>query len=116
MARLEGIKSCVNLKLKEKYYYPFSHKFIEFHRATHMDLMRLDDKNIVIIQEIRESWKNILKYNFELNKYQGKIPDEFEKNGCFIIGFEDFGLACYINIIEPKNNICIVFDVIQYID
>ncbi|WP_418187300.1 hypothetical protein ACNSOP_09045 [Aliarcobacter lanthieri] len=105
-----------SLDVEKGWYYPFSDKFFEFIRSIHMDLMRLDDKNIMIIQEIRKDWKNILKYEFEIEQYTGEVPDGFLKDGCFILGFEDFALVCYINITELHNKTCIVFDVIQYID
>ncbi len=110
-----GINTC-SVNLDDEWYYPFSYKFFEFVRSSHMDLMRLDPQNIKIIQEIRENWRNILKHKFEIELYTGKIPYGFLKEGCFTLGFEDFALVCYINITEFDNNLCIVFDVIQYID
>ncbi len=111
-----GVESCDKYKLEDKYYYPFSGKTFEFQRATHMDIMRLSKKNISIISELNKDWKNILKYNFDVSPYDGKIPDSFIKDGCFYIGFEDFALCCYIDITDFNSKNCAVFDVVQYID
>lgn len=111
-----GTESCDKFELGDRYYYPFSGKTFEFQRATHMDIMRLSKKNINIISELNKNWKNILKYDFEIEPYTGKIPESFIKSGCFYISFEDFGLCCYIDIKNFNNKNCAVFDVVQYID
>lgn len=111
-----GTLSVIGSMLEDRYYYPFSGRVFEFNRATHMDLMRLSTSNIKIISELKKDWKNILKYEFEIEQYDGKIPTSFNKIGCFIIGFKDFAMCCYIDIEKLDCNICAVFDVVQYID
>lgn len=111
-----GTESCDKFELEDRYYYPFSGKTFEFQRATYMDIMRLSKKNIGIVSELNKNWKNILKYEPEVYVYSGKVPDSFKKEGCFIIGFEDFALCCYIDITDFNSKNCAVFDVVQYID
>ncbi len=97
-------------------YLPCSGYKLELERSLSMDLLRLNDKGIAIIKDLRDNCENIVNYKFEFTSIpeNHKIPKGFEKHNCFQVRVEDFSFFIYKDILS-KDNICVMFDIVHHV-
>ena len=113
-------------------YMPIYGKTIRLVREVHMELNRLGDYGIGIIDDIFKDINNLEKYNFnfiynEKSEYFKKYPSyndlyEDEKHfhyreGIVLIDLEFFAMTIFIDILnidKNRNNACDILDIIQY--
>lgn len=109
---LEHQISLSNSELNSKYFYPFAGKDFNLSDDAFNEAMKLPREQRFLIINIVEEIDNIFKfkYNLDLSKFHGKIPETFDKHGVFVLHVGSLKLNCYIDIIGSTNE-CLIFGI-----
>ena len=100
------------IKLGDKYFYPFSGKDFILTNEAFKEALSLQKEQRLIILNIVEKIDNIFKfkYNPDVENFKGKVPDSFNKHGVFILKVRGLILDCFIDIFGLSDK-CVIFGV-----
>ena len=115
----------LNKALKEKTSHPFQGKKLRLVRELAMDLNKLSDDSISILNSISDNMGNIEKYSFSIDnednfdcfpKYIDRVEDEMYEEGLYVVDFGIFSICIFIDIYNVKSKVCIGLFLINLIN